>query len=83
MATTYTYPAPEVAAAMSTSAAHQVETIASIMGFMGLCWIILGAFFLYHFCKPLKNIDSESTVELQIADEETEKRWWIDDCDAV
>lgn len=83
MATMFTYPAPEVAAAMKASAAYQVEILASIMGFMGLCWILLGAFFLYHFCKPIQIIDSESTVELRIVKEETEKRWWMDDCDAV
>ncbi|KAI1764998.1 hypothetical protein GGR53DRAFT_289381 [Hypoxylon sp. FL1150] len=82
MATLYTYPAPEVAAAMEASAAYQVKILASITGILGLCWILLGTFFLYHFCKPLKIIDSESTAELGIVKEVTEKRWWMDDCDA-
>ncbi|KAI0168892.1 hypothetical protein GGR52DRAFT_574118 [Hypoxylon sp. FL1284] len=83
MATIPTYPPAEVEEALEAAAAYQVETIASIMGFMGLCWVLLGVFFVYHFCKPLKSIDSESMVELRIVNAEDEKKWWIDDSDAV
>ncbi|KAI1100379.1 hypothetical protein F4804DRAFT_319228 [Jackrogersella minutella] len=77
----YNYPTPEVAAAMEASAAYQVKIMSSIIGFMGLCWIIIGAFFLYHFYRPLKDADREIDIELQVAHGANEKKWWIDDCD--
>lgn len=82
MAATYTYPTPDVAAAMEASAADQVKIIACIMGFMGFCWVILGAFFLYHFCRPLKTMDVEAAIELRDVNSENEKKWWVDEFDA-
>ncbi|KAI1370386.1 hypothetical protein F4677DRAFT_438576 [Hypoxylon crocopeplum] len=79
MATIYTYPAPEVAAAMEATADCEVKIMASILGFMGLCCILLGVFFLFHFCKPVKQADTESAIELRIVNREDEKKWWIDD----
>lgn len=79
----YTYPEPEVAAAMEASVAFQVRIMSSIIGIMSFCWVALGVFFLYYFCKPLRKVDSESDIELRVTSGEREKKWWIDDCDVV
>lgn len=83
MATIYSYPSPDVAAAMEVSAACEVYIMAGIMGFMGLCWILLAAFFLYNFYGPLKIVNTEDSIDLHVVNDGSEKKWWIDDYDVV
>ncbi|OTA52736.1 hypothetical protein K449DRAFT_440515 [Hypoxylon sp. EC38] len=77
--TLFIFPIKEVAASVEASIARQVEIMVSIMGFMSLCGILLWGFFLYHFCRPPKKVDVESTTEIHSVNEENKKKWWIDD----
>ncbi|KAI0113480.1 hypothetical protein F4814DRAFT_449927 [Daldinia grandis] len=83
MDTIYSYPSPDVAAAMEASVACQVNIMAGIMGIMGLCWILLAAFFLYNFYGPLKITNTENSIDLHVVEDRSEKKWWIDDYDVV
>ncbi len=78
MSIMYITPAPEVAAAMEASAARQTQIMTSILGFMIVCCILLGVFFLLHFCKPLVKTSTGRSIELPSRDEEIKKDWWID-----
>ncbi|KAI5859282.1 hypothetical protein GGS23DRAFT_586433 [Durotheca rogersii] len=79
----YTTYDPQVAAAMEASASCKIKVVSSIVGLMCLCWALLGAFFLYHFLKPLEEVGTEAAVGLPASGEGGEKRWWVDDYDAT
>ncbi|KAI8964476.1 hypothetical protein F5Y11DRAFT_345412 [Daldinia sp. FL1419] len=81
MGTMYIYPSPDVAAAMEASANRAVIIMSS--GLTALCWVVLCAFFLYNFYKPLKQVDAdpEGAAEPHVVEEQNEKKWWIDDYD--
>ncbi|KAL7621811.1 hypothetical protein AAE478_007311 [Parahypoxylon ruwenzoriense] len=70
---------PEVAAAMEASASCQMRIMASFIGFLGFCWILLGAFFLYCFFKPLNEAETDSGVELRTLSRDNKKPWWAED----
>ncbi|KAI1473158.1 uncharacterized protein F4812DRAFT_411798 [Daldinia caldariorum] len=83
MAATYYDPSPEVAAAMKASATRSVNTMAGILALIGLCWLLLAAFFIYNFSRPLKSLNPENATRHRVVVGGTEKRWWIDNDDAV
>ncbi|KAK6956668.1 hypothetical protein Daesc_001947 [Daldinia eschscholtzii] len=74
MDTMYHDPSPEVAASMEASAT---------LTLIGVCWLLLAAFFVYNFSRPLKIVDTENSTEPHVIDEGTETKWWIDNSDAV
>ncbi|KAH9999705.1 hypothetical protein F4779DRAFT_622661 [Xylariaceae sp. FL0662B] len=76
MSTTYPGIDPAVAVAMEASATLQVRIIGSIVLLLAVGWVLLAAFFWFHFCKPIEKSPSEDGIELQDIRRATEVNWW-------
>ncbi|KAI1480979.1 hypothetical protein F4774DRAFT_376656 [Daldinia eschscholtzii] len=83
MDTMYHDPSPEVAASMEASATLSMRIMEGIIALIGVCWFFLAVFFVYNFSRPLGIVDTENSTEPHIVDEGTEKKWWVDNSDAV
>ncbi|KAI8625914.1 hypothetical protein F5Y19DRAFT_478994 [Xylariaceae sp. FL1651] len=72
---------PAVAIARETSVNFQIKFMGGILAMMGGCWIVLSAFFLFHFCKPVqKTAPSPNEEGIELRDMSRERpeaaEWW-------